>query len=285
MSAHQATRCTRRAASSISQPCPSAREPRWRSTCATSSRCRYGPSTCCECAAARGPDDATHASHGRSSAGRRAQTTPCGRAQWARWARSGRRWRCARVGSSTRAQAVAHGAPEAFSAHSQAQLWRRDATSRPMPQLSPEDFLAGSPIVSMWMSCAESSLRQRQHRARTRIRSSLGRATPPHARYCARRQGAGGRRRAVASRARASAAAPPAAAAAAAAASARGSAARALAAKNIGRTRGKLLAATQAEKPHASGRWGAGIRILGLATGLRMPGCVSPSLAARASVL
>jgi hypothetical protein len=213
MSAHQATRCTRCAASSISQPCPSASEPRdvapsWRSTCAASSRCRYGPSTCCECAAARGPDDATHASHGRSSAGRRAQTTPCGRAQWARWARSGRRRRCARVGSSTRAQAVAHGAPEAFSAHSQAQLWRRDATSRPMPQLSPEDFLAGSPIVSMWMSCAESSLRQRQHRARTRIRSSLGRATPPHARYCARRQGAGSRRRAVASRARASAAAP-----------------------------------------------------------------------------
>jgi hypothetical protein len=147
MSAHQATRCTRCAASSISQPCPSASEPRdvapsWRSTCAASSRCRYGPSTCCECAAARGPDDATHASHGRSSAGRRAQTTPCGRAQWARWARSGRRRRCARVGSSTRAQAVAHGAPEAFSAHSQAQLWRRDATSRPMPQLSPEDFLA-----------------------------------------------------------------------------------------------------------------------------------------------
>ena len=44
MSAHQATRCTRCAASSISQPCPSASEPRWRSTCATSSRCRYGPS-------------------------------------------------------------------------------------------------------------------------------------------------------------------------------------------------------------------------------------------------
>ena len=163
MSAHQATRCTRRAASSISQPCPSASEPRWRSTCATSSRCRYGPSTCCECAAARGPDDATHASHERSSAGRRAQPTPCGRAQWARWARSGRRRRCARVGSSTRAQAVAHGAPEAFSAHSQAQLWRRDATSRPMPQLSPEDCLASSPAVSMWVSCAES--RPRQHRA------------------------------------------------------------------------------------------------------------------------
>ena len=61
------------------------------------------------------------------------------------------------------AQAVAHGAPEAFSAHSQAQLWRRDATSRPMPQLSPEDCLASSPVVSMWMSCAES--RPRQHRA------------------------------------------------------------------------------------------------------------------------
>ena len=60
---------------------------------------------------------------------------------------------------------------------------------------------------------------------------------------------------------------------------------RALAAKNMADTRGKLLAATQAEKPHASGRWGAGIRILGLATGLRMPGCVSPSLAARASFL
>ena len=154
----------------------------------------------------------------------------------------------------TRAQAVAHGGPEAFSAHSQAQLWRRDATSRPMPQLSPEDFLAGSPIVSMWMSCAESSLRQRQHRARTRIRSSLGRATPPHARYCARRQGAGSRRRAVASRARASAAAPPAAAAAPRRREAQAGKPQP---KNMGRRGANCSAATQAEKPHASGRWEA----------------------------
>ena len=75
------------------------------------------------------------------------------------------RWRARARGGRSRpgAQAVAHGAPEAFSAHSQAQLWRRDATSRPMPQLSPEDCLASSPVVSMWMSCAES--RPRQHRA------------------------------------------------------------------------------------------------------------------------
>ena len=42
-----------------------------------------------------------------------------------------------------------------------------------------------------------------------RTRSSLSRATPPHARYRARRQGAGSHRRAVATGARASAAAPP----------------------------------------------------------------------------
>ena len=100
------------------------------------------------------------------------------------------------------AQAVAHGAPEAFSKHGQAQLWRRDATSRPMPQLSPAEFLASSPVVRTWMSCAESS-------GAPRTRSSLSRATPPHARYRARRQGAGSHRRAVASGARASAAAPP----------------------------------------------------------------------------
>ena len=73
--------------------------------------------------------------------------------------------------SRTRAQAVAHGAPEAFSAHSQAQLWRRDATSRPMPQLSPEDFLAGREHVD--------ELRREQAAAAPRAQTEL--AGPRHA--------------------------------------------------------------------------------------------------------
>ena len=131
-----------------------------------------------------GPGDATHSSDGRSGVGRRARTTPCSADVMGSQGPTAVHlsWWAQRPG----AQAVVHGAPEAFSKHGQAQLRRQDATSRPMPQLSPAEFLASSPVVRTWMSCAESS-------GAPRTRSSLSRATPPHARYRARRQGAGSR--------------------------------------------------------------------------------------------
>ena len=200
--------------------------------------------------------------------GRRARTTPCSADVMGSQGPTAVHlsWWAQRPG----AQAVVHGAPEAFSKHGQAQLRRQDATSRPIPQLSPADFLASSPVVTTWMSCAESS-------GAPRTRSSLSRATPPHARYRARRQGAGSHRRAVASGARASAAAPPppAAAAAAAAAASPGSA------KNMSAPRGKIAPGRQStpnEKPHALGRWGPKRPKLAQRTGTRTPGRVSAPL-------
>eukprot|EP01046_Picozoa_sp_COSAG06_P051370 COSAG06_NODE_8363_length_2189_cov_48.041070_1_plen_197_part_00 len=70
------------------------------------------------------------------------------------------RRRCARGGCSRPgAQAAAHWGLEAVGRHSQAQLWRRGATSRSRPRLCPADLLAGSPVVS-------TSRRAAQHRAR-----------------------------------------------------------------------------------------------------------------------
>ena len=105
-----------------------------------------------------------------------------------------------------------------------------------------------------------------------RTRSSLSRATPPHARYRARRQGAGSHRRAAASGARASAAAPPPPAAAAASPGS---------AKNMSAPRGKIAPGRQStpnEKPHALGRWGPKRPKLAQRTGTRTPGRVSAPL-------
>jgi hypothetical protein len=75
------------------------------------------------------------------------------------------RRRCARGGCSRPgAQAVAHGGLEAVGRHSQAQLWRRGATSRSRPRLCPADLLAGSPVVSTSRSCVQRGAAQ--HRAR-----------------------------------------------------------------------------------------------------------------------
>ena len=75
------------------------------------------------------------------------------------------RRRCARGGCSRPgAQAVAHWGLEAVGRHSQAQLWRRGATSRSRPRLCPADLLAGSPVVSTSRSCVQRGAAQ--HRAR-----------------------------------------------------------------------------------------------------------------------
>ena len=75
------------------------------------------------------------------------------------------RRRCARGGCSRPgAPAVAHGGLEAVGRHSQAQLWRRGATSRSRPRLCPADLLAGSPVVSTSRSCVQRGAAQ--HRAR-----------------------------------------------------------------------------------------------------------------------
>ena len=167
----------------------------------------------------RGAYRAARASDRRSGA---AWTSRCGRAQPARSARRHRRRRCARGGRS-RPDAGGRswgpgGIQRAQSGTVVAARCHQSSNAAAQPRRFPRRLADREHVDELRREQAG-----RQHRARTR--SSLGRATPPHAQYRARRQGAGSCRRPVASRARASAAAPPAApapAAAAAAAAVRG---------------------------------------------------------------